>query len=46
MSYLEATGLVKQYGRGEALVEALAGVDLKIEEGRFISVMGPSGSGK
>ncbi|UYM06987.1 ABC transporter ATP-binding protein [Solicola gregarius] len=41
-----ATGLVKQYGDGDAAVRALDGVDLAIESGRFTAIMGPSGSGK
>jgi len=36
----------KTYGRGEAEVHALAGVDLVIERGEFVAIMGPSGSGK
>lgn len=36
----------KTYGRGEATVNALAGVDLEIERGDFVAIMGPSGSGK
>jgi len=36
----------KTYGEGEARVNALAGVDLSIEEGEFVAIMGPSGSGK
>lgn len=39
-------GLVKVYGRGEAAVRALDGVDLEIHAGRFTAIMGPSGSGK
>lgn len=46
MSILEATGLRKTYGQGENLVHALDGVDLKIERGEFVSVVGTSGSGK
>ena len=34
------------YGRGHAEVRALAGVDLQVEQGEFVAVMGPSGSGK
>jgi putative ABC transport system ATP-binding protein len=36
----------KSYGRGEARVHALAGVDLAIRRGEFVAIMGPSGSGK
>src|SRR3954470_2627543 len=39
-------GVVKTYRMGEAEVRALDGVDLSIEEGDFVAIMGPSGSGK
>ena len=43
---IEFRNVTKIYGRGEAQVRALAGVNMTIEEGEFAAVMGPSGSGK
>jgi putative ABC transport system ATP-binding protein len=43
---LELQGVSKHYGRGDALVKALDGVDFSVERGEFVSVMGASGSGK
>lgn len=39
-------GITKVYGTGQNAFEALKGVDLDIDEGAFVAVMGPSGSGK
>ena len=43
---IELRGVTKVYGSGPAAVHALAGVDLTIEDGEFVAIMGPSGSGK
>ena len=46
MSLVELRGVSKVYGRGEGEVRAIDGIDLRIEEGDFVAVMGASGSGK
>lgn len=43
---LKAIGLKKYYGKGDAQVKALDGVDLEIERGKFTAIIGTSGSGK
>lgn len=46
MIILETKGLKKHYGQGESLVKALDNVNLKVEQGEFVSIVGTSGSGK
>ncbi len=43
---LEATGIVKRYHQGDRVIDALRGVDLTVQQGEFVAVMGASGSGK
>ncbi len=46
MSYLELHRISKCYGTGAAEVHALSDIDLAVERGSLVAVMGPSGSGK
>jgi putative ABC transport system ATP-binding protein len=43
---LEVRGVSKVYGDGPAAVHALRGVDLTVDRGELVAIMGPSGSGK
>lgn len=46
MEIVRTENLSKTYGNGENLVKAIDDVNLKIEKGEFIAIVGPSGSGK
>ncbi len=43
---IELVGITKTFGTGAAAFQALKGVDMVIDRGDFVAVMGPSGSGK
>lgn len=43
---LEASGLTRIFGEDKTRVEALGGIDLRVDQGEFVAIMGPSGSGK
>jgi putative ABC transport system ATP-binding protein len=43
---IDLRDVTKYYGEGEAMVAALAGINLTIRQHEFVAVMGPSGSGK
>jgi putative ABC transport system ATP-binding protein len=43
---IELRGVTKVYGRGQAALRALDGIDLTVAAGEFVAIMGPSGSGK
>ena len=46
MAYIEAKGIHKTFGKGDAAVHALRGASLSVDKGEMIAVMGKSGSGK
>lgn len=46
MEILQAKDLKKVYGTGNRAVQALDGIDLTVEKGEFVAIVGTSGSGK
>ena len=46
MEILKTENLIKTYGKGEVKVEALRGVNITVNKGEFLSIVGTSGSGK
>jgi putative ABC transport system ATP-binding protein len=46
MAMIEMHGIKRAYDVGEVVVKAIRGLDLSVESGEFVAVMGPSGSGK
>jgi len=43
---LELRGISKQFGEGDARVDALVDIDLRVDAGELVALIGPSGSGK
>ncbi|SMF34466.1 nitrate/nitrite transport system ATP-binding protein [Alteromonadaceae bacterium Bs31] len=46
MSFLKLDNICKSYGSGKNITEVLSGINLEIEEGEFVAIVGFSGSGK
>lgn len=46
MAFLEMQQITKQYRNGEIAIDALKGIDLSVDRGEFVVIIGPSGAGK
>jgi len=46
MAFLDLKSVSKSYGTGDQFTEVLSGIDLEVEEGEFVAIVGFSGSGK
>lgn len=46
MAFIELKNATRVYQSGDHILKALDGIHLKLEEGKFVVVLGPSGAGK